>query len=109
MTLTLKLDSLARVMQAIFARGDVPHPELVKLRRRVIELSKAQKTTVQAEQRVSQAMIAFTFLTYIEAGFSPKAVRSFGMTKVLNDAKALAEALEVKSDGDIPLGTESDA
>ena len=64
----VEVKSLARVMQAIFERGDVPHKQLVKLRRRTLQLHRIQHAL--PADTLEPEWIAFAFLSFLEAGVS---------------------------------------
>lgn len=82
--------SLARVMQTIFARGDVEHKDLVRLRKRVEQLYRIQ-ITKRGEDPLSAGLIAFAALSFLENGMTARAVCDLSMSIMLERAR-LAEA-----------------
>lgn len=83
--------SFARVMQSIFARGDVEHKDLVKLRKRVEQLTRIQ-ITKRNEEPLDPGVIAFAALSFIENGKTAREVCELPMASMLERARAAAVA-----------------
>lgn len=81
--------SMARVMQTIFARGDVEHKDLVKLRKRVEQLYRIQ-ITKRGEEPLDPGLIAFAALSFIENGKTARDVIALPLRIMLERAR-LAE------------------
>lgn len=80
--------SLAQVMRAIGSREDVPHMELVLIRKRVIYV---YQRAVQLKKKVSPGQVAVAMLSYLEHGVTPLSARRISVNDMIRRAQRIAK------------------